>query len=634
MLIVGGLKLIRERCIQLLGVGIRDYFMPTVRKLLEHPKPVFISCLYITILGCATSNPPPMSEGHIGRDAATEDKSAIPPILTHAPMMPRPTMTPAPERYTVVVNDVPLRDLLFSLARDAQMNLDIDNDIDGRVTLNAIQQTLPQILDRITEMTEVRYEIAAGDNLVVRVDKPYFKSYRVNYLNVGRTAQTSVSVATQIGTTGQGASTGSGGGGGDDLNNNSQTMVMNTSNNQFWDTLESNIATIIGVQQAGESGDSGAAAASGAEGAPAASGAPARTPAQAAASSDSADEVSTMIVNREAGVVAVKATAQQHREVLAFLNEILYSAKRQVLIEATIAEVTLNDRFQAGIDWSMIQNGDLAALNNQTNPTGSNLIQDLTGSNLGSAPSLFFRLTDTDFEGSRIDVTLKSLEQFGDVKIMSSPKLMALNNQTALLKVVDNIIYFSIEVDVSTNESGNVTRTDFETNINTIPVGFVMSVTPFIDEHDAVTLNIRPTISRVIGQARDPNPALAEANVISEIPIVQVREIESVLSVNSGEVAVIGGLMQDDQSETEVRVPVLGSIPVVGDLFKYRDHQYSKTELVIFIRPEVIEEADLGRDLKEFSTFMPKAAARPPSKKYGARRATRLSFEPRAGATP
>lgn len=590
-------------------------------------KPLLLALLLLPMIlgGCAIGQAPPVSEGHIGLDSVPDSASVIPPILTHAPMIPKPTMAPALERYTVIVNDVPLRDLLFSLARDARMNLDIDNDIDVRVTLNAIKQTLPQILDRITEMAEVRYEISKGDNLVVRVDKPYFKSYRVSYLNVGRETETSVSVATEIGTTGQGASGESGGDGQGDLNNNSQTMVTNTSNNQFWDSLESNIAAIIGVVQSqGAGGGEQTGEGGQAEGAADASG----------GSGQDAEATSTLIVNREAGIVAVKATAQQHREVLAFLNEILNSAKRQVLIEATIAEVTLNDRFQAGIDWNMIQNGNLAALNNRTNPTGSNVIQDLTGGNLGSAPSFFFRLTDTDFEGSRIDATLKSLEQFGDVKIMSSPKLMALNNQTALLKVVDNIIYFSIEVDVSTNDEGTVTRTDFDTSINTIPVGFVMSVTPFIDEHEVVTLNVRPTISRVIGQTLDPNPALAEANVVSEVPIVQVREIESVLSVNSGEIAVIGGLMQDDQSESEVRVPVLGALPVVGDLFKYRDHQYSKTELVIFIRPQVIRQAALGRDLKDFSNLMPRAVSRPPSKEFGSPRAGGISFDSRAGRAP
>jgi general secretion pathway protein D len=585
----------------------------------------------MVVVGCATNQPPALSQGHVRQTENQTDKRDIPPIVTRAPVIPEPSAAPPLERYTVVVNDVPLRDLLFSLARDAQMNLDIDNSISGRVTLNAVQQTLHQILNRLSESAQIRYEIISDDTIVIQRDKPFFKSYRVSYLNVGRATETSVAVATQIGTTGQGAAGASGSQSQGDLNNNSQTLVTNTSNNQFWKTLETNIEAIIGAAnkrnepRADAEGD-----ASGLDGFGGESG--------SAVSTDNSiqndDDENAIIINREAGIVAVKASAAQHREVLEFLNEILFSAKRQVLIEATIAEVTLNDRFQAGIDWSMIQNGDVSAINSFTNPTGSNVIQNLIGANLNSAPSFFIRLTDSDVDGSRIDTTLRVLEQFGDVKIMSSPKLMALNNQTALLKVVDNIIYFNIEVDVTTNDEGLVTRTDYETNINTIPVGFVMSVTPFIDEHEEVTLNVRPTISRVIGQARDPNPALAQANVVSEVPIIQVREIESILSVRSGDIAVIGGLMQDNHSEIEARVPVLGALPIVGDLFKYRDNQYSKTELVIFIRPEVIREASLAGDLSAFGQYSPHKTSAPASRDLGGGRAARISLDADSGMVP
>jgi len=184
---------------------------------------------------------------------------------------------------------------------------------------------------------------------------------------------------------------------------------------------------------------------------------------------------------------------------------------------------------------------------------------------------------------------------------------MALNNQTSMLKVVDNEVYFSVEVtpEIVNATSGVVTTpATISTEINTIPVGFVMSVTPFIDENDVVTLNVRPTISRIISRVDDPNPELANAGVTSQIPVVQVREIESVLKINNGDTAVIGGLMQDQVNKQQSGVPILSSLPLIGGLFSYQDDEYVKSELVIFIRPVVMYDASLTGDLKDYRKYL------------------------------
>ena len=203
-----------------------------------------------------------------------------------------------------------------------------------------------------------------------------------------------------------------------------------------------------------------------------------------------------------------------------------------------------------------------------------------------------------------MSATLKALETFGDVKILSSPKIMALNNQTAMLKVVDSEVYFSVDVDDAQIVDGVVFPGKISTSINTVPVGFVMSVMPYIDKNDVVTLHVRPTISRVIGRAIDPNPALADADVVNQIPIIQVREVEYVLKVNNGDTAVIGGLMQDQINKRQSGVPILSSIPLLGALFSYQDDEYVKSELVIFIRPVVVHEASLDGDLKEYRKYL------------------------------
>jgi len=515
----------------------------------------------LAVAGCGASNPPQVSEGHLMPDQSSSE--GIPEPVKRVAVLPRPEQRPDLETYTVVVHDVPIRELLFSMARDAKLNLDIDNGIEGNVTMNAIDQTLPKILERISKQTNIRYKLI-DNTLHVQADTPYLKTYNIGYLNMSRMSTGSVEVSSQISSTGtvdvEGGIGGGGGGSGQGGNDSSST-VENTSNNQFWKSLTINISGIIG--EAVKSGQS-----------------------------DNIDTSDRIIVNRESGLIAVKATAKQHELIQGFIDQVLDSVQRQVLIEATIAEVKLSDHYQAGIDWSLIT----------TNPNAK-ITQDLTGGNLGQTPFFSFNLADS-ISGNPLNVTLKALETFGDVKVLSSPKVMAINNQSALLKVVDNEVYFTTDVEAVPGQVNQNAAIAVDTNPHTVPVGLVMSVTPFIDQNDVVTLNVRPTISRIIAFKQDPNPALADAGSVSEIPIIQVREIESVLKIDNGDTAVIGGLMQDQIEKKSTGVPILSSIPLLGALFRYQDDNYVKSELVIFIRPVVTKDASLTGDFKEYRKYL------------------------------
>ncbi len=545
---------------------------------------VFIVVLLASLTACNTFQTKiTPSEGHIQKSQAQQmaEVEDIPEPVTVAPALPLPEPKKRLPTHTVIVTEVPVKELLFSIARDADLNLDIDSDVSGTVTLNAINQPLTALLERIVETANLSYDIK-NDVLRVKVDKPFIKNYRIDHINMERSSVSSSKVSTQINATGQGAGesgTQSGG-------NNSTTEVKNQASNVFWESLTANIEGIIYVQPtiAASSQQSDGESEGQAEAA-------APTPA------DSSNP--NIIVNKESGILGVRATRKQHIEIENFLNEIQFSTRRQVLIEATIAEVKLSDTYQAGIDWDVLEN-------NLTNSVFAG--QSVTDIELFNRPSFTFQYQE-DVNGDTLQGTLNALETFGDVSIMSSPKVMALNNQTALLKVVDNIVYFTIDVSIetTTTPSGQsaVGFITYETEVNTVPVGFVMSVTPFINESNSVTLNVRPTISRVIGQARDPSPALADAGVVSEIPIIQVREVESVLKVNNGDIAVMGGLMQDVISSDSRGVPVLARVPGIGRLFRYDEETIDKTELVIFIRPIVISHASLDGDLKAYQKFLP-----------------------------
>ncbi|MDH5389332.1 MAG: pilus (MSHA type) biogenesis protein MshL [Gammaproteobacteria bacterium] len=512
-----------------------------------------VSGLLLLLAACGASNPPVISEGHLDGDVAASSEDIPKPVI-EAPVLPEPELRPNLETYTVVVNQVPVRELLFSMARDAKLNLDIDNEISGKVTMNAIDQTLPQILERLTRQAAINYTLE-DDTLHIRVDKPYLHLYNVNYLNMARLSKGSVEVSTEISSTG--TKEGSSGGG-----NSSRSEVENVSDNEFWKTLIVNFAGIIGEE----------------------------------AKADKAGGSQNIIVNRETGIVGIRATFRQHRQVQGFLDRVVGSAQRQVMIEATIAEVTLSDHYQAGIDWSMMKVDGLGNIDSVS--------QSLLAGNLGATP--FFQLTgnNSNSSGDNTTATLKALETFGDVKVLSSPKVMAINNQTAMLKVVDSEVYFLIDVEKGTIVDGVLSPGTITTNIHTVPVGFVMSVMPYVDENDVVTLHVRPTISRIIGRATDPNPALAQEGIVNEVPIIQVREIESVLKVNNGDTAVIGGLMQDQINKKQSGVPILSSIPFIGALFSFQDDEHVKSELVIFIRPVVVHDASLTGDLKEYQKYL------------------------------
>jgi MSHA biogenesis protein MshL len=469
--------------------------------------------------------------------------------------------------------------LLFALARDASMNVDIDPSLEGIATLNAIDQTLPQILDRIARQVELRYEIQ-DRNIIITPDKPYFRTYRIDYVNLSRESTGTINIATQIATTGTGAIAEGGAQiGGGAGNNNSTTAITNTSDHRFWQILTQNILAIVGEQAPGGAAE--------------------------------LPVTHSVIPNPEAGIISVRATSKQHQDIQAFIDQVMANAQRQVLIEATVVEVILNDLYQAGIDWSVIHKGgagfDVAQGIGPISGAGPTRRGDINP--LRNIDSFILQYLNPDSDGKRIKVLLNLLRAFGDLKVLSSPKIMALNNQTAVLKVVRNEVFFEVDV-----EPGFVTGRDgfvppaVDTTAKTVPVGFIMTVTPQINENDQITLNVRPTISSIFNEVSDPNPELGRAglNIVNLVPEIEVREMESVLKLNNGQIAVLGGLIQDTVRKDTQSVPLLSDLPILGDtVFKSRDNEYIKTELVIFLRPVVIRNPSINADLGPYQLFLP-----------------------------
>ena len=306
---------------------------------------------------------------------------------------------------------------------------------------------------------------------------------------------------------------------------------------------------------------------------------------------------SDVIAYPESGMLLVKATARKQKQVQALIDRAVQNARRQVLIQVTIAEVTLNNKFQAGIDWSFLT---------QAGRAGFSLSSVLLPAAPQDAFSHFvLNYNDPNTNGGHIiDAQVRLLQEFGDVSILSSPQIMALNNQTAVLKVVDDIVYFQVKSQTSQSQTNTVTS--FDTTPKTVSVGVSMSVTPQINANDSVILNIRPSVSRVLRFVPDPNPQLT---ISSGVPELRVREMETLLQVNSGQIAVLGGLMENQNQTDKGKTPALSELPVLGDLFKSRNNSSSKTELVIFLRPQVIHNPSLNGDFKQYKTFLQNGAS-------------------------
>ena len=577
--------------------------------------------LVLAIAGCGT-RPLARPESHIQAPVeAPAGTAQIPSTVRAVPMPPPPTARAAEIKYSVVVANQPVREVLLAMARETKVNFDIHPGIDGTINLNAIDQTLKQILTRIAKQVDMRWE-TEGQTITVMPDTPFLRIYRVDYVNMSRDVSETVGISTQVISGGlagpSGASSGS---------NNSTLSITSIAKHHFWETLEKNVRDILRetdkqlpegssetfVQNRGQTAVASTQARTTTQPRSARStttqnrtavDAPGET--QQTQATEFVEqrltfrEAASVVVNAETGIVMVRATSRQHEKVQSFVDEVAGSSKRQVLIEATIVEVLLSDNYQSGVDWSALG----------LNGLGYTFRQNFLGPSLSQTP---FALDTSSFSiaysnphaaaGGNISSTIKLLDSFGKTRVLSSPKLMVLNNQTAMLKVVDNRVYFTIKADTVTNQTTSTTT--FTTTQNVVPIGFIMNVTPQISEGDMVTINVRPTVTRIIDTVSDPNPALAAAKVISLIPVTQTREMESVLKVASGQTAILGGLMLDSFEGKREGLPLASRIPLFGDLVSKRNDKTEKTELVIFIRPYVVRNASVEDDLAAFRKYLP-----------------------------
>lgn len=569
----------------------------------------FLTALLVAACAPTTLSGGP-SAGHLRAESVDKKQGSIPQPVQQSIPLPRPKTTGKTETYSVVVNNVKVHDLLFALARDARLNVDIHPGISGSVTLNAIDQTLPQLLNRIARQVDMRFELD-GPNLAVMPDSPYLRHYKIDYVNMSRDVTGTVSTNTQISTSAltatSNSSSASGGG------SVSRIQIENKSRNRFWESLEKNLKDLLHetdkvfpegstettLEQTVSQSTTGTGSTASASASTRGSTAPpslANSPNPAAMQNTGATvvkrmtfrEAASVIANPESGVITVRATSRQHEKVQEFLDRVMHNARRQVLIEATIVEVNLSDNYQQGIDWS------------NTGSTGFSLTRSSNTANVTSAVEPYGLVYRNTARG--ITALVDMLRGFGTTKVLSSPKLTVMNNQTATLKVSEDFVYFNVKQDVATSTNTTPVKTT-TTTPQSVSIGFFMSLTAQVSDDDVVTLNVRPSISSISDLKQDPNPDLA--GIENKIPQIRTREIESMMRVRSGDIAVLGGLMEDRIDNKSGRFPGVGDIPLVGEIFTTRNNASSKSELVILLRPTVIKDAALDGDFGAFADTLP-----------------------------
>jgi MSHA biogenesis protein MshL len=538
-------------------------------------------------------------------DGKTGNDAPIPEMKSYM-ATPMDSSTPMPLVSIAVNQSVPLRDVLYELAEQANYDMELDPRITGSIIFTARNRPFDQVIDKIAESAGLRYKFE-DDSVKVELDTPYHKIYKINYLSYTRTNTSSISNDVAV-VSGEGADTGS------------RFRAESTSEADFWGEMDNNLQQILYVNR-----DAGtlrtardpriqAVAEQPAPVEPViltADGEIARQSDQpnvqvqapnavlrvdtlpedelSGAASGNRDEdafASRYSINKQAGLISVFANERLHKQVAKYLSEVEKSVSSQVLIEAKVLEVQLSDEFSAGIDWQMFNIFD------RTFNFGVDTVTAAVAPALNPLPTTPISMTGSYVSGD-FNAAIQAISRFGTVRGLASPRLTVLNNQSAVLNVARNQVYFEIDVTTTSTANAGIT-TDVDSQIRNVPEGVLINVQPSIDlDANTVTMAVRPTVTRIEGSINDPAVAFASAGlaepITSPIPIVNVQEFDSIIRMNSGQAVVMGGLIQDRTTSIQGSVPVLGEMPLVGALFRNQVDKISKTELVVLLKATIVE---------------------------------------------
>lgn len=292
-------------------------------------------------------------------------------------------------------------------------------------------------------------------------------------------------------------------------------------------------------------------------------------------------------LNKQAGLISVFATQRAHDQVESYLDLMRRAVTSQVLIEAKVLEVELSDEFAYGINWDVFTDDNTFGIG----------LDIARGTFAGDAELSAFTISEGRGE---LETLLSAIQRFGTIHALASPRLTVLNNQSAVLNVARNQVYFEIDADQERDGDTDSTILTVDSTIKNVPEGVLINVLPSIDlDRRTVSMQVRPTISRIVDYVNDPAVALtlatsgnSDLGIQSQVPIVSTKEIDTVVTMDSGKTLVMGGLLEDRSEATQRAVPVLGEIPMLGAAFRGQNDAIRKSEVVILLKSTIVSSGE------------------------------------------
>lgn len=460
-------------------------------------------------------------------------------------------------RFDIKVNRAKVRNFFMGLVDDSHYNMILHPKVRGRITLDLKNVTVTEVMEVVRDVYGYDFE-QTKTAFSVFPNSMRTRIFTMNYLNVNRTGGSNMSVSSgqvteSVSGTGATAST---------TQSVSGSNLNTESKSEFWVELKESLVALVGNKKG-----------------------------------------RNVVVSPQSGMVIVRAMPHEIRAVEKFINKTQSFVQRQVIIEAKILEVELNERFQTGINWAALQtSGSNSALAGQTGGGsifGGSGVTGIAGNTglldpaalsqlAGTATSSFGGMFSLALNvGSDFSAFIEMLKTQGDVQVLSSPQVSTVNNQKAVIKVGKDEFFIT---DVESNTSTTTATASTQSNVELTPFfsGVALDVIPQISETGEIILHVHPTVSTVTEKIKNINVS-SGTSLSVPLAISSIRESDSIIRAKSGQVVIIGGLMQNTVEQNVSKVPLLGDIPLVGALFRHTQDITKKSELVILLKPVVID---------------------------------------------
>jgi MSHA biogenesis protein MshL len=485
--------------------------------------------------------------------------------------------TPPQPRFDLAVENGPVREVLMSLVNGTRLNMIVHPSVQGSISLSLKAVTVEDVLQALRSVygyeyrrTAIGYEVLAS-SMQTRL-------FKVDYLHVKRSGESQVRVSSGQLTDKKSKGNNNTANRQDGQKNKpgqslSGSEVNTRSVSDFWQDLLTTLQTIVGEQDG-----------------------------------------RSVVVNSDTGIIVVRAMPTELRYVEDYLNTIQGTIQRQVILEAKIVEVELSDGFQAGINWAaFVRSGSNAANIGQVgggSVFSGNEVSEIAGTPIdlanlsgaeGLATSAFGGVLTMAIATNDFTAFIEALEKQGDVHVLSSPRVSTVNNQKAVIKVgTDEFFVTGIETD--TTQANNNFNTSINVELTPFFSGVALDVIPQINASGEVTLHIHPSVSEVKEKTKQIQVSSGDDGLL-KIPLAlsTIRESDSIIRAHSGQVVVIGGLMQTVVQDNEAGVPYLSQVPIVGGLFRHRKQVSIKSELVILLRPIIVDDDEVWDEYMDFT---------------------------------